>query len=108
MAKLQRFAGHPNVGDIRGKGLLIGIELVEEAESRRPLAPALLGAVVAGCARHGVIVGRTTNATPDRSNVLIIAPPLTLQDDEADLLVAALEAALLEELPADDSPRATG
>ena len=108
MAKLQRFAGHPNVGDIRGKGLLIGIELVEEAESRRPLAPALLGAVVAGCARHGVIVGRTTNATPDRSNVLIIAPPLTLRDDEADLLVAALEAALLEELPADDSPRATG
>jgi adenosylmethionine-8-amino-7-oxononanoate aminotransferase len=108
MAKLQRFAGHPNVGDIRGKGLLIGIELVEEAESRRPLAPALLGAVVAGCARQGVIVGRTTNATPDRSNVLIIAPPLTLQDDEADLLVAALEAALLEELPADDSPRATG
>ncbi len=108
MAKLQRFAGHPNVGDIRGKGLLIGIELVEEAESRRPLSPALLGAVVAGCARHGVIVGRTTNATPDRSNVLIIAPPLTLQDDEADLLVAALEAALLEELPADDSPRATG
>ena len=108
IAKLQRFAGHPNVGDIRGKGLLIGIELVEEAESRRPLAPALLGAVVAGCARHGVIVGRTTNATPDRSNVLIIAPPLTLQDDEADLLVAALEAALLEELPADDSPRATG
>ncbi len=108
MAKLQRFAGHPNVGDIRGKGLLIGIELVEEAESRRPLAPALMGAVVAGCARHGVIVGRTTNATPDRSNVLIIAPPLTLQDDEADLLVAALEAALLEELPADDSPRATG
>jgi len=108
MAKLQRFAGHPNVGDIRGKGLLIGIELVEEAESRRPLAPALLGAVVAGCARHGVIVGRTTNATPDRSNVLIIAPPLTLQDDEADLLVAALEAALLEELPAADSPPATG
>jgi taurine-pyruvate aminotransferase len=108
MAKLQRIAGHPNVGDIRGKGLLIGIELVEDAESRRPLAPALLGAVVAGCARQGVIVGRTTNATPDRSNVLIVAPPLTLRDDEADLLVAALEAALLEELPADDSPRATG
>ena len=108
MEKLQRLVPHPNVGDIRGKGLLIGIELVEDAESRQPLSSALLGAVVAECSRQGVIVGRTTNATPDRSNVLILAPPLTLRDEEADLLVSALEAALLGELSADDSQRAIG
>ncbi|MBW2287226.1 MAG: aminotransferase class III-fold pyridoxal phosphate-dependent enzyme [Deltaproteobacteria bacterium] len=108
MAKLQHLARHPNVGDIRGKGLLIGIELVADGESRQPLAPALLGAVVASCARHGVIIGRTTNATPDRSNVLILAPPLTLGNEEADLLVSAIEAALFEELSTDDSPRTTG
>lgn len=108
MRKLARLTCHPNVGDIRGKGLLLGIELVEDADSRRPLAPARLAAVVAGCARRRVIIGRTTNATPDRSNVLILAPPLTLNDEEADLLVAALEAALVAELPAHDSSRATG
>jgi len=108
MSKLQRLARHPNVGDIRGKGLLIGIELVADAASRQPLAPALLGAVVAACARRGVIVGRTTNATPDRSNVLILAPPLTLEDEEADLLATALEAALFEELSPSDSPSVAG
>jgi adenosylmethionine-8-amino-7-oxononanoate aminotransferase len=108
MAKLQCLASHPNVGELRGKGLLIGIELVEDVESQQPLSPALLGAVVAGCARHGVLIGRTTNATPDRSNVLILAPPLTLEDEEAELLGSALEAALQEELPPDASVRATG
>jgi taurine-pyruvate aminotransferase len=108
MAKLQCLARHPNVGELRGKGLLIGIELVEEAASRRPLQPALLAAVVAACAKRGVIIGRTTNATPDRSNVLILAPPLTLENEEADLLVSVLETALAEVLASGESSSATG
>jgi len=108
LAKLQPLARHPNVGDIRGKGLLIGIELVEDVESRRPLATSRLAAVAAACARNGVMVGRTTNTTPELSNVLILAPPFTLADDEAELLVSTLEAALYDELPTAAAARATG
>jgi adenosylmethionine-8-amino-7-oxononanoate aminotransferase len=107
LERLQGVARHPQVGDVRGQGMLVGIELVEDAETRRPLAPARLAAVVAGCARRGVIIGRTTNATPERSNVLILAPPLTLADDEAELLVDTLEEALLKELPTDGAASAT-
>ena len=100
LARLRRLEGHPNVGEVRGRGLLLGIELVESKESRVPLSAADTGAVVARCMGEGVIVGKTTNTTPGFSNVVILAPPLVLAENEADQLASALETAIHEELSA--------
>lgn len=100
LARLRGLEEHPNVGEVRGRGLLLGIELVEDSASRMPLAASRTAAVVARCAADGVIVGKTTNTTPGFSNVVILAPPLVLGEDEADLLASTLERAIREELSA--------
>jgi adenosylmethionine-8-amino-7-oxononanoate aminotransferase len=99
ISRLRRLEDHPNVGEVRGRGLLIGIELVEDKQSRVPIASAGAAAVVARCARDGVLVGRTANTTPGFDNVVILAPPFVLAEDEANLLASTLETAIQEELP---------
>ena len=103
--KLQPLLSHPNVGDVRGKGLLIGVELVADRATREPIAGATLAAIVQHCAEQGVIVGRTTNTTPGHSNVLILAPPLVLAEHEADLIARTIEDAILKVLPAEAASR---
>jgi taurine-pyruvate aminotransferase len=99
ISRLRRLEDHPNVGEVRGRGLLIGIELVEDKQSRVPIASAASAAVVARCARDGSIVGRNANTTPGFDNVVILAPPFVITEDEADLLASTLETAIQEELP---------
>nr|WP_189823348.1 diaminobutyrate--2-oxoglutarate transaminase family protein [Streptomyces finlayi] len=85
-------AEHPVIGDVRGRGLMIGVELVDpesgagagagdEDTERRPAdaAPALAAAVQQECLRRGLIVevgGR-------HSAVVRLLPPLTLTDEQA-------------------------
>ena len=100
ISRLRRLEDHPNVGQVRGRGLLIGIELVENKQSRVPIGSADTAAVVERCARDGVLVGRTTNTTPGLDNVVMLAPAFVLSEDEADLLASTLETAIQQELPA--------
>jgi 4-aminobutyrate aminotransferase len=87
-------ARNPIVGDVRGKGLMIGVELVEAGSGTpgRP-APALAAGVLEGCRDRGLLVGKGGL----HNNVLRIAPPLSLTAEEAEeglaILVDALEAA---------------
>ncbi|MFE9405050.1 diaminobutyrate--2-oxoglutarate transaminase family protein [Streptomyces sp. NPDC006530] len=86
LGQLQGLAAeHPCVGDVRGRGLMIGVELVApEREdlgsgSPPPPAPALAAAVQQECLRRGLIVelgGR-------HSSVVRLLPPLTLTDEQA-------------------------
>jgi len=64
------------VGDVRGKGLMVGVELVE-ADGRTPNVAAV-GAVLETCKREGLLVGKGGLY----GNCLRIAPPLTLTDEE--------------------------
>ncbi|GAA4687114.1 aspartate aminotransferase family protein [Pseudonocardia yuanmonensis] len=90
----------PIVGDVRGKGLMVGVELVEPGSGTpgRP-APALAVAVLEGCRERGLLVGKGGL----HGNVLRIAPPLSLTAEEAEeglaILVDALSAATPEEAP---------
>ncbi|WP_255953439.1 diaminobutyrate--2-oxoglutarate transaminase family protein [Streptomyces odontomachi] len=92
-------ASHPCIGDVRGRGLMIGVELVDtEADDRTapgppPPAPALAAAVQRECLHRGLIVelgGR-------HASVVRLLPPLTLTDEQAtavlDRLADAIEAA---------------
>jgi adenosylmethionine-8-amino-7-oxononanoate aminotransferase len=95
-ARLKGLLDHPNVGDVRGIGLLVGIELVEDKASRRPMDWKPLAGIVRRCMEQGVIIGRNTNTLPDFGNVLILAPPLVIGADEVEQLASAVENAIRE------------
>lgn len=82
---------HPLLGDVRGRGFLNGAELVKSRETLEP-ATAETKRVMNLMREYGVLVGREG---PD-DNVLKIRPPLALNREQADMVVAALDRALSE------------
>ncbi|WP_309144532.1 diaminobutyrate--2-oxoglutarate transaminase family protein [Streptomyces sp. BR123] len=79
---------HPCIGDVRGRGLMIGVELVDPAT--RAAAPDLAAAVRQECLRRGLIVdlgGR-------HSSVVRLLPPLTLTDEQAGAVLDRLADAI--------------
>ncbi len=82
---------HEAIGDIRGEGLLIGLELVEDRESRVP-DHALGAATTQKCFELGLSMN--IRRRPERGAVWRIAPPLTVSKDEIDRGVDILDKAL--------------
>jgi adenosylmethionine-8-amino-7-oxononanoate aminotransferase len=88
-----RLMRHGICGDVRGKGLLIGIELVTDRASKMQLSGALVQGVVAFCRRNGVIVGRSGGGAR-HSNTIVLSPPLVITRSECDTLIEVLDQAL--------------
>jgi len=87
--RLQALAGEAvAVGDVRGKGLMIGVELVEPGSTRPSAAAA--GRVLEACREGGLLVGKGGLY----GNVLRISPALSLTPAEADEGYAILESAI--------------
>tara|TARA_R100000005_G_scaffold95164_1_gene75654 strand:+ start:119 stop:1489 length:1371 start_codon:yes stop_codon:yes gene_type:complete len=84
---------HPNVGDVRGEGLMLAVELTADKETRRFLDPALLTGpkLAAALLKRGVIA----RAMP-QGDILGFAPPLCLTKGEADTVVGAMSEAVTE------------
>ncbi|MCQ6555372.1 diaminobutyrate--2-oxoglutarate transaminase family protein [Streptomyces sp. C10-9-1] len=112
LARLQGLAAsHPCVGDARGRGLMIGVELVDpdtpSADSSAPApAPGLAAAVRDACLDRGLIVelgGR-------QSAVVRLLPPLTLTDEQAEAVLDRFADALAvaERAVGDPAARAAG
>ncbi|WP_394242360.1 aminotransferase family protein [Vibrio astriarenae] len=80
----------PMIGDVRGKGLLLGIELVVDKESKQPLSEQVAAEVVAKCMQRGVIIGRTNRSFERFNNTLCLSPPLTLSVEQADQIIDTL------------------
>lgn len=90
---------YPQLGDVRGRGLMLGIEIVDpdgraDALGHPPADPALAAAIQAQCLRHGLILelgGR-------RGSVVRLLPPLIITPRQiehvVDIITAALGAAL--------------
>jgi adenosylmethionine-8-amino-7-oxononanoate aminotransferase len=97
---------HPNVGDLRGRGLFRGIELVADRASKAPFDPALRlhARIKAQAMARGLMVypmGGTIDG--QRGDHVLLAPPFTVSDGELDAIVERLAQALdaaLAELPA--------
>jgi len=85
---------HPYVGEIRGLGLLTGIELVEDRDTKVALDEGKLNVVTMTSVQNGVILGRNSNTIPGRCNVLLVAPPLVINKSETDQIVAAIKKGL--------------
>ena len=82
---------HPVVGDVRGRGLFLGIELVRDRETREPFAEAC-SYLVNRARERGVLLSVDG---PDH-NVIKIKPPLVFGESDAALLVETLEVVLGE------------
>ncbi|WP_199257397.1 aspartate aminotransferase family protein [Paracoccus binzhouensis] len=84
---------HPNVGEIRGEGMLCAVELVRDRDSRGffDAAEGIGGKVVAAMLKRGVIA----RAMP-QGDIIGLAPPLCLTEAEADVIVEATADALRE------------
>ena len=85
---------HALIGDVRGKGLFAGAELVADRGSREPASEKLVQAVVADCLKQGVIIGATNRSVPGFNNVLLFAPALIAGKPEIDEILAAVDGAL--------------
>ncbi|GLB29768.1 aspartate aminotransferase family protein [Lacrimispora amygdalina] len=77
----------PVLGDVRGRGLMIGLELVEDRITRKPLGESEMFEIVADCASLGVIVYYNRN-------VIALFPPLIITKDIADHIYSTLRTAL--------------
>lgn len=73
---------HPLVGDVRGKGLLLGIELVKDKQTKEPLEVEKLNAVIASCKRDGLIIGKNGATVAGHNNVLTLSPPLNIAEED--------------------------
>jgi len=93
--QLQSLLNFPNVGEIRGKGLIAGIQLVTDKQTREAPDPAQkLPQKIADLVRKkGVIVRPLATV-----GTLAISPPLTISEHEIDLLVSAVSEAIAESL----------
>ena len=85
---------HALIGDVRGKGLFAGAELVADRATREPVPEALVQAVVADCLKQGVIIGATNRSVPGFNNVLLFAPALIAGKAEIDEILSAVDGAL--------------
>jgi adenosylmethionine-8-amino-7-oxononanoate aminotransferase len=95
------FGQHPHVGDIRGRGLFRGIELVEERESKRPFAPerGIAKALKKATFEAGLIcypMGGTIDGK--NGDHILLAPPFILEDSHVDEIVTKLETAMRQVL----------
>ena len=83
------------IGDVRGLGLLLGVELVRDRASRAP-AHALGALTTQKCFEYGLSMN--IRRRPERGSVWRIAPPLTVTTAEIDRAVDILERSLREAL----------
>ncbi|TDJ25479.1 MAG: aminotransferase class III-fold pyridoxal phosphate-dependent enzyme [Gammaproteobacteria bacterium] len=85
---------HPIIGDVRGKGLFVGAELVKDQNTREPVDESVAAAVVADCLKQGVMIGRTNRSLPEFNNTLCLSPALICSKDDLDEIVASIDVAL--------------
>ena len=83
---------HEQIGDVRGKGLLVGIELVEDRTTKKP-ADALGVAVGDECLRRGLSMN-IVRSTGGMLNCFRMAPPLSISEREIDIALGIIDDAL--------------
>ncbi|MGF1473607.1 MAG: aspartate aminotransferase family protein [Rubrobacteraceae bacterium] len=82
---------HPSVGDVRNKGLLFGIELVEDQASKEPAAAEKVDRVVSGCKERGLLVGKNGDTVAGYNNIVTLSPPLSISEEEVRFIAGVLQ-----------------
>src|SRR6476469_4825498 len=96
----ERLAPHARLGEVRGRGLMVGLELVADRETRAsfPRAERLAERGVRAARDHGILVySGTGNANGVDGDLVLLGPPFVVTDDElvriADGVAGAIESA---------------
>jgi len=95
-------ADHPNVGDVRGIGLMVGVELVKDRDSKAPFGRSeRVTERVLAAARAGGLLLYSSTGCADGSNgdLLMLGPPFVITDEEIAEAVAGTRAAIERALP---------
>ena len=87
--RLRELASHPLVGEVRGVGMIAGVELVASKAEKKPFPPALL--VGAKVQRHALAHGLITRALRD---TMAFSPPLVLEKSDVDRIVETVRGSL--------------
>lgn len=93
LARLHELTPHQNVGEVRGKGMMLIVEIVDDKQTKAKLDPAWnLGPKLQAATRERGIIVRCSN------DGIAIAPPLILTEAEADRVANAIQGAIVEVL----------
>jgi 4-aminobutyrate---pyruvate transaminase len=91
LGRLEELLGHQNVGNVRGKGLMMFVEVVQDKESKQPFdAASGVGARLTAATRERGIIVRASDVG------VAISPPLVLTKDEADRVANAIQDSIIE------------
>jgi diaminobutyrate-2-oxoglutarate transaminase len=90
---------YPALGQVRGRGLMLGIEIVDERQapdalSSLPMDVALAAAIQQQCFKHGLLLERGGR----NGNVVRLLPPLIIDDEQCGLIIARFEKGLASAL----------
>ena len=85
---------HEVIGEVRGKGLFCGAELVVDRKTREPMPEAQVKAVVADCMKQAVVIGACNRSMPGFNNVLLFSPALIATEADIDAITEAVDGAL--------------
>lgn len=88
--KLAPLYEHPYVGDIRGKGLLVGIELVKDRKTKEPVDVSVVNSIIKKCREAGLIIGKNGDTVAGFNNILTISPPLIITEQEVEFIAETL------------------
>ncbi|MCP4672765.1 MAG: aminotransferase class III-fold pyridoxal phosphate-dependent enzyme, partial [Desulfobacula sp.] len=86
------------VGDVRGKGFMWGIEIVKDKQSKMPFKRSLnvVEGIWDNLFKKGYLVYKSTGLAGVDGDALVIAPPYIIEDDEIQMLVQAVKSAVIE------------
>jgi adenosylmethionine-8-amino-7-oxononanoate aminotransferase len=99
----ERLGANPAVGEVRGRGLLLGIELVADRETRAPFprTERVVEAVVREAKSRGVLLYSGTGmADGTNGDAIVLGPPFVITDDELERVAEVLDAAIGAAIPA--------
>lgn len=97
-----RFGQHPNIGDIRGRGLFRGVELVADRDTKTPFDPALgLAGKIKKAAFQAGLICYPMSGTRDgrKGDHILLAPPFIISEEQIVEVVDKLEIAITQCLP---------
>jgi adenosylmethionine-8-amino-7-oxononanoate aminotransferase len=95
------FGQHPNIGDIRGRGLFLGMELVQDRETKKPFAPEeqVQAKIKANAMAKGLMVYAMPGTIDGKLGAhLMFAPPFIIEDSHIDEMVSKLSDSVKEAL----------
>jgi taurine-pyruvate aminotransferase len=85
---------HKVIGDVRGKGLFCGAELVSDRKTKEPAEEKMVAAVVVDCMAQGLIIGMTNRSLPGFNNTLCLSPALIASANDIDEITQGIDNAL--------------